>query len=368
MRLLSTYIARQYWITATLIMVALVGIVWLTQAVRFLDYLLNRGLSVGMFIKFSSLMVPSFLIVVIPIALTLAAILIFNRLSNEHELTVMQAVGSSPLQLLSPVIALSGLMLIFCYALSVYVIPISYTAFKEMQQQIRQEYAVNLLQEGKFISLGNNRTLYIGKRDASGGLRDVLFHDGSKPRHEVTITAAYGLIQSQGTTLRLLINDGMRQELDPIKGRIAYLSFKDYILDLSSLLPIQDKKRSREIQEYFTGELLNPPADISAKDRQRLIAHGHSRLTMPLYCLSLPILAVLMLWRLGYDRRGHASGLAVIAAGFVCIMMAALGLENLAAQQPVWLLLQDLNALLPLIAAVWLLARQHGMFRLAEAS
>ena len=72
---------------------SLTAIVWLTQILKFLDFMLSRGLSLGDFLYLTGLMLPSLLLILIPIALGIAVIYTYNRLMVESELIVLNAVG-----------------------------------------------------------------------------------------------------------------------------------------------------------------------------------------------------------------------------------------------------------------------------------
>ena len=72
----------------------LTAIVWLTQILRFLDFMLSRGLSLLDFLYLTGLMLPSLLLMLLPISLAIAVIYTYNKLTVESELIVLNAVGS----------------------------------------------------------------------------------------------------------------------------------------------------------------------------------------------------------------------------------------------------------------------------------
>ncbi len=68
------------------------------------------------------LMLPSLLMIIIPIALCIAVIFTYNRLTGDSELIVLHAVGVSKIQLAKPVLTMGVICALVCYALSLYLI------------------------------------------------------------------------------------------------------------------------------------------------------------------------------------------------------------------------------------------------------
>ena len=83
---------------------ALSAAVWLAQSLPLIDLIVNRGLSLDVFLYLAMLILPRFLDIVLPIGLFVAVLLTFNRLTTESELVVMRAAGLGPMSLARPVL------------------------------------------------------------------------------------------------------------------------------------------------------------------------------------------------------------------------------------------------------------------------
>ena len=68
MRKLHFYILRQILAPFVLFTVVLTLVVWMTQSLRLLDLVINRGQSGAIFAYLTLLMVPSMLVIILPIA------------------------------------------------------------------------------------------------------------------------------------------------------------------------------------------------------------------------------------------------------------------------------------------------------------
>ena len=64
---LDRYIFRQLSLALLAVSGGLTALIWLTQSLRFVELVVNRGLSMTVFIRLTSLLIPSFVAVILPI-------------------------------------------------------------------------------------------------------------------------------------------------------------------------------------------------------------------------------------------------------------------------------------------------------------
>src|SRR5712672_4145932 len=106
---LNRYILRQCFGVMLFVTAALSAAIWLAQSLRLVDLIVNRGLSVDIFLYLALLILPRFLDIVLPIGAFIAVLFTFNRLTSESELVAMRSVGLSHLALARPVLILAGI-------------------------------------------------------------------------------------------------------------------------------------------------------------------------------------------------------------------------------------------------------------------
>ena len=165
---LDRYIFRQLATALIAVTGGLVALIWLTQSLRFVELVVNRGLSFVVFLHLTSLLIPGFVTVILPITTFVVVLFVYQRLSGDRELTVMRAAGLSPWSLARPAVALATIVIITCTVLNIWVVPRSYTAFREYQFEIRNRVAAFLLQEGVFTPITDVLTVYVRSRDRDG--------------------------------------------------------------------------------------------------------------------------------------------------------------------------------------------------------
>src|ERR1700759_3584206 len=130
---LDIYIFRQVLFALILATGGLTALIWLTQSLRFVDLVVNRGLSFFVFLHLTSLLIPSFIAVILPITTYVVIQFTYQRMTTDRELTVMRAAGLSPWALARPALAVALAATIIGYSLSIWGVPASLRAFKEYQ-------------------------------------------------------------------------------------------------------------------------------------------------------------------------------------------------------------------------------------------
>lgn len=368
MKGISRYILWQVLGTLAFVTVAVTAAIYLTQSLRLIDLIVNRGVSFGLFFYMTVLILPGFLVVVLPIALFTSVAFVYNRLTMESELVVMRATGLSQLFLAGPALLVAGFMTILCYTLTLYVMPETYREFREQQLTIRNEYSSVLLQEGVFNNVGDGLTVFVRARMPDGQLRGILVHDNRVADRPITAMAETGAIVQTSEGPRVVMHNGNRQEVSKDTGRLSLLYFDRYSLDISSTRE-SIESRWLEPRERFLNELFWPgdsPDDIKNYDKLR--AEGHQRLVSPLYSLAFTGIVLAFLLSGEFNRRGQSRLVLGATVAVILVQAAGLALNSFAARLPAVVPLMYLNAALPIVLGLYYLVRPwHKLMRRRQA-
>ena len=357
MQAINGYILRQLVGVTVFVTVGLTAAIWLTQSLRLIDYIVNRGLPVSTFLSFVGLLLPSFFGLVLPIACFCAVLFIYNKLTMDSELVVLRAAGLSQLQLAKPAILTALLITAVVYSISLYLLPLSFREFKDLQHRIRQDYSTVLLQEGVFNTISDGITVYVRERSSSGELHGILVHDNREPDRPVTMMAERGALVTAEGGPRVVMVNGNRQEVEREKGRLSLLYFDSYTVELTSF-DEQLAGRWREPKERFLHELLSP--DDSPDDQRfykELLAEGHQRLVGPLYCLSFVMLALAALLAGEFNRRGQTKRVIVAILCVAALEGLALAFQDIASRSLAALPLMYAGPLVPILVSLVILLR-----------
>lgn len=356
LRQIDRYVFRQSLAALVAVTAGLVALIWLTQSLRFVEIVVNRGLSVWVFLQLSGLQIPYFVAVILPITTFVVVQFIYQRLAGDRELTVMRAAGLSPWAIARPALALAMVATLAGYALNLWVVPTASTAFRQFQFEIRNRVAAFLLQEGVFTSVSDDLTVYVRARDPDGELRGILIQDNRQANTPATILAERGQLENapDGAPRVLLIN-GSRQEIDRRTGRLNVLTFAENAIDLASSTH-GEVQRLHDINEMSLTELLHPaPGVVPDRDLPKLRIEAHRRLSAPLTAITYTMVALVGVL-MGTFRR-HGGLIRPLAAILVVVVLLAtsLMLANLAAKQPGMIALMWINAVAPAFACGWVL-------------
>ena len=177
MRKLSLYILRQILGPFLLFTLLLTLVVWMTQSLRLLDLVINRGQSAGIFAYLTLLMLPSLLVVIVPIAFFGAALFALNKLNHDSELVVMWSAGLSRVQMAAPVIAAAAMAMALTYLCSLYLMPLGQRLTRDKVFEIRADIGAAILREGAFTTPSEGLTVFIRELSPTGEIKGILVHD-----------------------------------------------------------------------------------------------------------------------------------------------------------------------------------------------
>jgi len=353
---ITRYILRQLTVGMVFVSAALVCVIWLTQSLRFVELIVNKGLSIGIFLKLTLLLMPSFLVVIVPIALFAVVLFTYNRLIADRELIVMRSIGLSHQALARPALILAGAATLAGFLLSLWIIPLTMEAFHEMQWNIRNDVTSVLLQEGTFNKFGNGLTIYVGARSPDGELLGLLVHDRRTPDKPVTLMAERGALVYTEAGPRVLMVNGNRQQLARGTGRLSLLYFDRYTVDFATATGTNEP-RSRDAREQPLGDLIAAvPNDDNPSEYRKAKVELHQRLTSPLYSLGFTLIALACLLPAPFNRRGHGAEVMTAIALMIAAQALGLGISNLATANLAFIPAVYAVALLPLAAGAWVLA------------
>lgn len=364
MQLYSKYIARQLVHATLLISVSLTSIVWLTQALRYIDFIVNQGVSIGLFIKLTLLLIPTLLLTIFPPAYFCAVIFIYNKMKIDSELVVMQAMGLDKWKLTKPALKVGLILTLLAYSISFYLQPLSMHAFRELQSFLRNNYVSILLQEGVFSSPVEGLTVFIRERHDDGTLKGILVHDSRKAGSAVTMMADQGVLVQTPSGPRFLLEQGNRQEMKD--GRLSFLNYDSYTLDIS-LYTGGERGNARDIQELFLPELLRYDPTVSEQENNKRRAEVHQRILWPAYIITLTFVALAFMLSGQFNRRGGWKRLTLMVAFGACLVFSSAAIRSRIAPIPSLYFLLYLWWALPTFAALFVLLKDPAKGKAAFA-
>ena len=359
MRQIHGYLTKQLLkaVTFTTLVVVLVGCSLYSQ--RYLGDLIEHGISLSVFLDLVVFMMPTLMVVVLPVTLFASIVFTYGKMIGDNELTVLRASGVSHRTLLLPALIVAVGATAFSYAMSLYFIPRSYGEFKDVQALVKDAEIELLLREQTFNSFVPGLTIYFRERLDDGSLSDVLIYDNRDLTRTTTVVSERAVLRQGESRLTVGFEDGNMQQMDRSGGDLSIVHFETYSFefDTSELLR-GPSSRQQSVSELPIGELLAPSLETEA-DREiapRKWAEGHQRLTAPILCLTVTLVGGATMFAGQQRRSGHRFRLLVVGIGIAVLLVSYQIAVAAAAQLPALLPLMYLMVMVPAVLGLIVLA------------
>lgn len=361
MKKLNLYITKQIIIGFLLVSFSLMSIIWLSQSLRFLDLIASDGISISIFIKMTSLLMPRIFSILAPVSLFAAVLFVYNRMLSDQELVVMKSAGISPFQLALPAIWVGFALLFFTIWNMNYGVPLAENAFKDLQWKVKNNVSHLMFREGEFTHLqkDKNLTIFISSHEDDNSVSGILINDERNPDKRSTITAEKGFIVTTASGPRIILINGTHQELTKNNSRFSSINFERYSVDFG--LKNTKSKGKDSARRHSFEELINAfsNASLSPTDQKKWYVEAHKRIVGPFLSVLYALLACCGILVSNFNRRGQTKTIAISLTAVVLIQAFDLIFGNLAAKNLYWLIFVYANILIPSIICIAILINQN---------
>lgn len=301
----------------------LVLVYWINRAVGLFDQLIGDGQSALVFLEFSLLTLPNVIRLVLPISAFAATVYVANRLTADSELVVMQATGFSAFRLARPVLwfglTVAAMMLVLMHVL----VPASRATLSSRSAEISENITARFLNDGQFMHPARGVTLYIREITENGELRDLFLADNRAAATRVTYTAARALLVRGDAGPKLLMFDGMAQNVTRANNRLAITRFADFTYDLGGLLSVS-ANAGRTMDALSTAELLRAEPDVvseTGETEAAFLYEAHSRFATPLLATASALIGFAALLIGAFSRFGLWRQIIVAVVLLIVVQM-----------------------------------------------
>jgi lipopolysaccharide export system permease protein len=301
-KLVDRYIVRQLAGPFLFFLFVFGGIIWLNQALRIVDVVIENGQPGMIFVELSSYLLPRVLESVFPVAAFAASLFLTNRLYAESEYAVLMAAGLTPLQFAKPFIIFGIISFVVVLTLANFVTPISTNAFQQRQHEIRQEYLSQLIKVGEFISPKKGVTFYFGGLRDDGILEDILIREVKDQGRQLIHTAPTGRLIDNPNDTKLVLIDGTLQRYNQETRLLNVIQFDSFSYDLSQFAK-NIGPRTVSPNATTTPNLPWSVSHADGVDKHKAI-EAQSRLVKSLFSLLMPLLGAAILFSGNFSRAG----------------------------------------------------------------
>ncbi|HEX5460703.1 MAG TPA: LPS export ABC transporter permease LptF [Steroidobacteraceae bacterium] len=283
-KILGRYILREVITSWIVVMGVLLLILLANQVAAVLERAAVSQFPQGVVLELIYLGILQYSSILVPVGLLLGIILALGRVYHDSELAAAFACGVRPITLYAPVIGLGVVLAIGLAALTLIVAPGATAQALTLRNAAIHAGQFAPLQPGTFRAFGGgSAVVYAEKVDADGTLQNVFVERNQGPVVEVAVASrALHTVAPDGNTQTIKLLDGERLEGIPGSPQFRTSNYAELTIPLH-VPPVSDVITDLDAQ---------PTAGLLASPDPKRQAQFQWRLSMPLMCIVLTVLAV----------------------------------------------------------------------------
>jgi len=309
-------------------------IIWVLQAVNYLDFVIEDGHGFLVYLNYTLLSFPKILSRIYPFAIFLTFSYIFLKYEEKNELVIFWNFGIKKIHFINFFIKFSLLFVFLSLLLNAFIVPFTQDKARSFIRASNLEFFESILKPKKFINIVKNLTIYFDEKNINGELENIFLNDKSNSKNSQTIFAKKGFFNVRGNKKMLVLYEGTT--INNLNGKISKFTFDktDFnISKFSSTTTTYQKTQETStidliqcllIIDSLKKKLANKKIDnirnCSPNNLQNIYEELHSRLIKPLYLTFLITIALLFILKSKNDQAFKAYKYKVYFLGFLFII------------------------------------------------
>ena len=226
-------------------------IIWVFQAVNFLDIIVEDGRNYFVYLNFSILNFPKVISKLVPFILFFSFIYVISKYELNNELIIFWNFGINKIDLINFFIKFSILVMLFQIFLTSTIVPKSQDLARSFLRASSYNYLENFIKPRIFNDAVKGLTIYSNSKDKFGNLKEIYLKKGSGDNFQITF-AKEGRFKEIGNNQFLELNFG--ETISVIDDKITNFKFKKTDFNLSNF---EDNTTTyKKTQEVATLDLL----------------------------------------------------------------------------------------------------------------
>jgi len=206
-------------------------IIWIFQAVNFLDIIVEDGRDYLIYLNYSLLNFPKIISKIIPFTIFFSFFYILNKYENSNELIIFWTYGITKLQIINFFLFFSFLLVLLQILLTNFVIPFSQDQARSILRKSDINYFDNFMKPKKFNDTVKNLTIYIENKVDKTKLEKIYIKKNSDINNSQITYAQSGELKKIGDRTILVLYDG--STINYINNKITKFNFSQSDYDLS---------------------------------------------------------------------------------------------------------------------------------------
>ena len=356
MKVLDRYMARQL-ATATFMAVAVLSVVLVLGNLfkQIFDLLVNRNAPYEFLLTFVSYILTFSMTFTLPWGFLTAVLLVFGRMSAEHELTALRSSGVSMGRICATTFGLALCCVGICLWINLDFAPRKQAAFKEAIYDLAVQRPLAMFDTDRVIDVFPGLKIYIERNDGQQLHNLLVYEVGPDSEPQKVIFARRGRIHPDPANHRLLLDifDARFEQRDAGDPQ-NFSRIRQGITLTKSTLPISLEelyaryKKNRTLTSLTLSDMVSRLRSGASSDGVTPLASTelseyrveiNRRFSLSLACLAFGLVAVPL--AVGAQRRETAVGFLlsmVVAFTYFLLMLMVGWIKNRPEWHPEWLI------------------------------
>ena len=310
------------------------SIIWVLQAVNYLDFVIEDGHGFFVYFKFTLLSYPKILSRIYPFAVFLSFSYILLKYEINNELIIFWNFGVKKIHFINFFIRFSLFFVLLSILLNALVAPIAQNKARSYIRSSNLDFFESVLKPKKFVDVVQNLTIYYEKKNENGELENMFLNDKSSSKESQITIAKTGKFEMRGDKKILVLNNG--KTINNINKKTSEFNFSKTDFNISNFTT--HTVTHQKTQETSTKELIlcilivnNLKKDSNSKIKRELsnctlmnivniYKELYSRLIKPLYITFLITVSLLLILKSKSDHTFKAQKFRIYFLGFFSII------------------------------------------------
>ena len=206
-------------------------IIWVFQAVNFLDIIVEDGRNYLVYLNFSLLNFPKVISKLVPFVLFFSFLYVIGKYELKNELIIFWNFGINKIELINFFVKFSFFIMLLQIFLTAAIVPKSQDLARSFLRTSSINYLENFIKPKIFNDAVKGLTIYSNSKDELGNLKEIYLKKGSAENFQITF-AKEGKFKQIGKNQFLELNFG--ETISVINDKITNFRFKKTDFNLSN--------------------------------------------------------------------------------------------------------------------------------------
>ncbi len=322
MKILRNYILKDFISAFLFSIFALTLVMMLGNLTKISEMIIRKGVNVIDAFKIFSFFIPYTLGFTIPISLLTAVLLTMGRLISDNEIVAIQVAGVSILRILSIFVTIGIIFCLFLFLLNDKILPTLHYNYRSRLKNLYTKNINALIEPGVYLENFKDSIIYIDDVKENK-LKNIFIYQITNGKLTGTTFAKSGEFVVDDNTLKMKLENGFRDEIDPEKAGVVYrlkfkVVFEDFPIKSVSRKKVEKKPSDMTIKELKT--MIKKLKEMNVSPRQ-MVTELYKRISFSFSPLTFVILGFGVSLVVKHREKSINFGIAFLIAGVYYLLL-----------------------------------------------